>query len=136
MSDLKWDDSYSVGITKIDDDHQNLIKLINEAHGAVFGTDDAGKVAAVVKDMKEYALNHLGTEEKLMDQYDYPDADEHKSQHEIFRMKSQMLNSLVSGGDGAPDPLDVFQFLSLWLIDHIMKHDKKFGDFLSEQGES
>lgn len=130
MPEMTWDDSYSVGVEQIDNEHKQLIALINEAHNAVFGDEGENDVAILISNMKEYASNHFASEEALMTKYSYPDACEHRALHEQFKIKAQILDSMVSGGDNAPNPLDVFQFLSLWLIDHILKADKKFGDFL------
>jgi len=135
MPALTWEDTYSVGFARIDDEHKVLIELINNAHSAVFEGKDKTLVAKVVADMKQYAQTHFATEEQLMDKYNYPEVASHKSQHIYFKTKSQILDSMVAGGEEAPDPLYVFQFLSQWLIDHILESDKKLGTFLSEQGD-
>lgn len=134
MPILSWSDSYSVGVEEIDEEHKELISLINKAEAAVNMRGDDKTIAKVASDMAFYALTHFSNEEVLMLSNDYPDFEEHREQHKEFSDKAKLLEKSLAGGADDFKSQDVFQYLSQWLIDHIMVSDKKLGAYLNEQG--
>ena len=81
---ITWTEDLETGILEIDKQHQELFKHIDRLleackHGA--GRD---KVQEVVKFLEGYVVFHFGSEEKLMDQYNYPQTKEHKQAHAWF----------------------------------------------------
>jgi len=133
MPILKWDESYSVGVKVIDDEHRQLIAMINKAYDSVTNMEEDKVLGELVKDMCAYAMSHFATEDSLMNKYGYPAAERHIKMHENFAVKAEALNNLVSSGDKV-EPVKVFKFLADWLRDHILKTDKELGKFLNEQG--
>lgn len=134
MKFVQWiDDKYSVGIQNIDEQHQMLIKIINEVFEAK--TKDLGKVtiAGVLKRMADYAQIHFKDEEALMAEYGYPELEGHREAHQYFITKVGEFNR---GFNLDQDTLteDMLDFLKNWLLKHIMETDKRYGPFLNERG--
>lgn len=136
MSTLSWKDEYSVGVQEIDDEHKDLISLINKAEEARKESSDFNAVAKVASEMSFYALTHFSNEEVLMLSVDYPDFEEHREQHREFAKTAKLIEDSLTEGEEPPNSQDVFQYLFLWLIDHILISDKKLGVFLNDQGIS
>ncbi len=78
MSILTWKKEYSVGVRIIDNEHKQLIAMINKAYKSVENMEEEKIMVELVEEMRKYAMTHFATEEKLMELYNYPGADEQK----------------------------------------------------------
>ena len=87
----------------------------------------------IVDEMKKYAASHFATEEKHMKAHAYPDFVTHKAEHDKFVTKVLQVEKDCKSGKCAMS-MDILNFLSNWLVDHIKGTDKKYGPFLNERG--
>jgi hemerythrin len=78
---IKWEDGFSVGISRIDEEHKKFIDLINRVVHAKEHKDDPEEIKGVLERMKSYALAHFKTEETYMEEFDYPEYQKHKAEH-------------------------------------------------------
>lgn len=72
MALIQWDDSFSVKVAEIDQQHKRLIVMINELHDAMKqgkGKDALGKI---INGLISYTATHFDTEERYFDQFEYP----------------------------------------------------------------
>ena len=81
---LKWDDSLVVGVTEIDHQHQNLVRMICDLHEAMRSGKGKEQVESILRELEDYAVEHFGYEENLMEQYKYPGYLNHRKEHEAF----------------------------------------------------
>lgn len=130
---MKWNDSFSVGVEKIDYQHKILIDLINQLMEAMREGNEKQEVSRVIEGLIEYTEFHFGDEEKLMKQYSYPGLAKHTEEHKLFIEKIKMFRSNVRSGKFTVID-EINQFLHDWLLDHIMGEDKKFGPYLNNRG--
>lgn len=134
MKFVQWiDEKYSVKILKIDEQHQMLIKIINEVFEAKTKDLDKNVIAGVLKRMADYAQIHFKDEEAIMAEHGYPELEGHRSAHQNFITKVADFNR---GFNLDQDALteEMLDFLKNWLIKHIRETDKKYGPFLNERG--
>ena len=130
---INWNDRMSVNIAEIDMQHQKLVKLLNDLYDDMKKGQGIDVISKTVKELVNYAKIHFKTEEDYFDQYEYPEADNHRRTHSVFTDKIfQFKNNLKQKDAGLP--FDVIQFMSLWLKDHILETDKKYSNFLNEKG--
>ena len=128
MLSQKWDDKYATGIDRIDDDHKNLIMLINEVHRLfVYGSQDHD-YADVLNSLCTYVASHFAYEETWMSENGYPNRKEHLLEHQRFSMKVSESVEGVKNGTGRLS-LDLLSFLRVWLLTHIAVHDADLGAF-------
>jgi hemerythrin len=136
---VEWDDKYSVGITLIDEQHKELIRLTNELYqGCLAGTDEARAFfLKTVRGTLDYTNFHFSAEEKLMETVGYPHYAEHKKQHENFVM--QMVNDVKSFQDGKKFvPNNFVRYLRDWILSHIAIMDTRYAKYilaLKKQGK-
>lgn len=133
MSFITWNDSYSVGVVLIDNQHKRLINIINElsdAMGAGKGKDVLGKV---LQELIQYVNTHFKTEEDYMVKYSYPEYEAHRYEHEKLTDEIKRFYEDFNAGR-ALLTIQIMNFLRNWLMDHIVVKDKKFGKFLNEKG--
>ena len=135
MTEIKWDDSLSVGVDLIDEQHKMLIQKIQDLSEAVNAARGLEKILQTLDFMIDYTEFHFGTEEKHMKELDYPGIEIHMLQHKEF---VSTLNHMVEDfeEDGATEALSnsINTYLMNWLIKHIKSIDQKFGEFLREKG--
>ena len=75
---------------------------------------------------------HFSAEEKLMQEYDYPEYEQHKSEHEEFKRKvTQLMKLHAEAANALPFPVVVF--LRDWLATHVIHTDQRYGPFLREE---
>ncbi len=131
---LEWDESYATGVEEIDEQHMILVHTLNEASQELAVDARIETLEKITQNLLSYALYHFETEEELMIAYGYKDAtaeaaDEHMSQHRGFSEQVVAVREGINSGTPiAPDEL--LQFLNDWLINHILKTDKRLGEFI------
>jgi len=133
MPILTWKDSFSIGVSQIDDEHKILIGMINKAYDSVVEKTEESVLIELVKEMKAYATLHFATEESLMKDFNYPNTENHKSAHDDFTIKTAAIETMLENGKKT-HPSEVLKFLADWLNSHILFTDKQLGDFLNKQG--
>jgi hemerythrin len=126
---VKWNESYSVGIESIDNDHKKLLGMINQLQTAVHYTTDESMIEVILNDLVDYTKYHFSREEGLMQECNYPDFSEHKKQHEA--MIKQVLHYIDEYRKHNKHTIDeVTQYLKSWLINHINGCDQDYSPYL------
>jgi hemerythrin-like metal-binding protein len=135
---VEWEDKYSVGIEKIDNQHKKLIEIINRLYYSR-GNRPHTVLGKTIQELIEYTKTHFTDEERLMRENGYPDYQAHKKRHEAFIEEVKKFNTEYQKVD---DDLledyslitDVLFFLKTWLCDHILVVDKEYCPFLNKKG--
>lgn len=132
---IVWNDTLVTGINIIDEQHQILVNLFNEANTKLANNNNTEFLEQITCDMLSYALYHFETEEGLMQKYGYIEAaDTHIRQHRSFSAKIVEVRNNIKAGILISRE-DLLSFLNNWLINHILSTDKELAVFLlaSEQ---
>lgn len=135
MGQIVWDESLSVAIDLVDEQHKMLIEKLNDLSSAVEMTKGVSEILNTLGFLIDYTDFHFSAEEGFMKKHDYPGYDAHLKQHEIFNTS---LENLVRDfeEEGATEPLSasINTLLVNWLVNHIKVIDIQFGNFLRERG--
>jgi len=135
MTEIKWDDSLSLGVKIIDEQHRMLIQRIKDLSDAVDSKRGLEHIMKTLDFMMDYTEFHFSTEERHMKEQSYPAFEVHIQQHmEFVSTLDQMVEDFEE--DGATEALStsINTYLINWLIKHIKSTDRKFGEFLKEKG--
>jgi hemerythrin-like metal-binding protein len=131
---LEWNDTFSVGFEEIDNDHKQLIGIVNRLDDAI----TAGKEFAVVGDLLDelvsYTLWHFRHEERLMQSYGDPTFYDHKQEHEALAEAAAAKQQEFQGGN-QDVARELMPFLKGWLTKHIQGTDSRTGHYLAKQVE-
>ncbi len=133
MEFISWKDSFSVGIPSIDDQHKNLVGMINKLFSEFYKgiTDDF--LNEIIQELEKYTVYHFTYEEKFMKLYDFEGYNAHKSEHEQFIEKIRNYKETLSK-ENKKAVIDFISFLKDWLLKHIMGTDKKYMKLFQEKG--
>lgn len=133
MSLFSWNDSMSVGVRQLDEDHKKLIAMINELHQAMLAGHSNDVVGGILKRLVNYTVEHFTREEKLFAQTNFPGAVGHKNEHE--KLKAQVSAEVAKFQAGTVGlGMETLNFLRDWLKHHIQESDKGYGPYLNEHG--
>ncbi len=132
MSRIQWSTDFEIGHKVVDLQHKKLVEMVN-ALGASVGQDTANaSMATVLKELVDYTKYHFQTEEQLMREIGYPELEQHIEKHK--RLVSEVVQILSDLKEDRPVTItNLLNFLSHWLVDHILAEDTRIGKYLREQ---
>ncbi len=136
MGAITWNDSYSTGLTELDDDHLRLFEIVNNLGEAMDQGRGEHVLGGVLDDTLSYTETHFNHEEGLMEKYGYPKLDEHRDIHEKAMQEILKLHQDYSNGGADITPEKVEHFLHYWFANHFLGEDSKFKRYLFEKGIS
>ena len=134
---MEWTQDMAVGIETIDSQHRELFKRINDLLLAIKEHRCKSEIDGTIQFLDDYAVFHFGEEERRMQDAGYEGLDEHKKHHatylkNIAELKAQAALPRVSGMSYELS-VTANQIIVDWIVDHIMKIDKKFGEFMKKK---
>jgi hemerythrin len=130
-----WNESLSVNIKELDQQHQCLVEMINKLHDSMKSGKGDAVIGPILSDLLSYTQFHFSTEEKYFQQYSYPHALMHKKQHDDLTKKALELKANFDNGK-ITISIEVMNFLKDWVKDHILGSDKKYSPFFNAKGLS
>ncbi|MDR3684546.1 MAG: bacteriohemerythrin [Geothrix sp.] len=129
MKKILWDKSFSVGVEVLDQQHKQIVEIINrliDEPKEGFGPDE---VARILDDLAKFVHYHFQTEEQLLADHGYEDLRTQQAEHKEFRVE---LADLCMGSmrNHTIVPINALLYLKEWWVDHILVKDMKYRPFL------
>jgi len=125
---VTWSATYSVGIKLIDDQHKELLKLVNDMYNHVNNDDEVAERAyfeSIIIQVVDYVKIHFATEEKIMKKTKFQGYDGHKKVHDSFILR--VVDIINQFDEGKRIPLITFtHFIKDWILTHIAIMDKQY----------
>ncbi len=118
---------YYTGLATIDEQHTELFRIADEAYVVLkdeFISDKFDNIVEIIGKLKEYAIKHFSDEEAYMQSIRYKKYLSHKIEHDDFIEKLEALDFDQMDKNQAETLLDLLEFLSDWLVHHILEKDK------------
>lgn len=126
-----FDEKYYTGIEFIDEEHRRLFEIIGEANHLIKTEilhDKYDEIVRILGELKAYTEEHFHDEEEYMESIQYSGLEAQKRAHEAFVERLAEIN-LEEVDDHQQEYLEeLMEFLLGWLINHILKADKKIGE--------
>lgn len=132
-SDSQWfvfDSSHLLGVEEIDEQHRNLVYLVNRLSDALKRDDSSESVMEVLDELLVATTHHFDTESRYMTNYHYPGQNQHETEHSLLVNEAKRFKEQFSQGR----ELLVLQSLKDWLLGHINYSDKKLAAYLAQHG--
>ena len=130
---IKWNDTFHVNIDHVDNQHRNLVGLVNNLAEAMANAKGKDVLAAIIDDLVSYTQEHFQAEERIMELVNYPELTMHQSEHAAFIEKVTDFQIKFDRGQLGLT-IEVMNFLCDWVRNHIKKSDKKYAEFIGENG--
>jgi hemerythrin-like metal-binding protein len=129
---ISWSSSYSVGVSKMDQEHKRLIDIINRLYSSMREGRGKDGIGMVLDELIDYTKTHFAHEEQLMLDARFEGYDDQKRAHE--GLISQVLEVQNKFRTGTALSQEVMSFLKNWLVNHIQGQDKKYGPAMNKKG--
>ena len=126
MSIMSWSAELDVGVTKMNEEHQGLLDLMNELHNLKAAGKTGMEVLKVLDALGAATVSHFADEEAYMESVKYPKLSTHKLIHKDLLEKFGKYSADIHARHGEMGD-DFFVFLKHWLTAHIKGIDMKYG---------
>lgn len=133
MALMTWTDSFSVGVTAMDEQHKGLVKTLNELHAAMLTGQATTVTGDLLKRLVQYTHQHFAAEEALMKQAGFPGVAAHCVLHRNLTGQVEKFAGRFDRGEISLN-VELLMFLRDWLITHIQKTDREYGPWLNAHG--
>jgi hemerythrin len=131
---VPWSENYVTGIKVVDEQHMELVNLLNELYRACLTNEQ--RTDAVFKEvmgrMVEYVRFHFSAELKILERINFPDYHEHKKQHD--QLVVQILEAAKAYHEGRRYIANNFVHeLKDWVLGHIGVYDQAYAIYVADQ---
>jgi len=129
MSLVNWSSKYVTGHMEVDNQHQELFRMVNTLHDAILTGKGKEVMVKTLDGLAAYVVKHFKMEEALMLKVSYPAYAHHKAIHDkLTKDAVDIINGYKSGKMVLTITLS--QFLNDWITKHIEVEDIKMINFV------
>ena len=131
---IVWDDSILLGLTKIDNDHKNIVDHINRFIAAVESNANTSAIHDRFREMEHCIYRHLAFEEAMMKEAGYDQIGPHTATHEkLSNDLEDIWDGMLESHDFRPDQR-AKEWLEAWLFVHVRNEDFLYRDSVIKAG--
>ncbi|MEA2043072.1 MAG: bacteriohemerythrin [Bacteroidota bacterium] len=117
---IQWNDIYSSGNEKLDEDHKHFAKIINDLFSAFTEGIAQEGISNSLEELKSYSVSHFEYEENLLEEIKFSDIESHKHEHEEFMTKINEFQTM-NNEENQEVHYKLIQFMKSWFNNHIVK---------------
>ncbi len=126
---ITWNETLSVKVKSLDEQHQHLIALINQLFDAMSEGRGKDVMGQIFDELVDYTHTHFSNEERMMEAVNYPGLEQHKAEHDdLTKQVLDLRERFREGQIGIT--IEMLTFLKDWVSSHIQKTDKKYSTAL------
>jgi hemerythrin-like metal-binding protein/PAS domain S-box-containing protein len=122
---LDWVDAFELGVDEMDEQHKQLIQLINVVYSSIKQDKNKKEIKENIRSFVDFASYHFGNEEHYFEQFGFEWSLEHTQEHKAFIKEIVQFQS-----DYAGNKLkfldEIMIFIKKWLFSHFSVTDKKY----------
>ncbi len=127
---IVFDSAHHAGVVEIDEQHRELVRLVNRLNGAIKNKEGDDTTLRLYDELLAFTAFHFATENRLMEQYGYPEVVQHEQEHaHLVEEAVHFKSRLMQGGD-----LLALQSIKDWLLNHIHYSDIPLAKYLLAHG--
>ncbi len=132
MEFIEWGEHLSVGVTVFDNEHKQLVSLVNKLNQALLAGSAKKTMQEILQSLVNYTKIHFKHEEDYMVLYDYPEYEKHKKEHDTLTEQVMDFYTRYQAGETVFS-FELMNFLKDWLTNHILISDKKYKKFFQSK---
>jgi hemerythrin len=126
---FEWSESYAVHVPEVDAEHQQIFRLCDDLQRAMMAGAPSSDVQSIVDGVVIHTAKHFSHEEREMRAAGYSLYAWHRRQHYTARSRVRLLERRIRRGD-RDAAIELLNFLSGWLNDHVRLADRMLGAYL------
>ena len=122
MTLVRWKDSYSVKVAKLDAQHKIFFEMINELADAMRKGQGAATIQPTLAKLMKHLRIHMEDEEKLMRHTGYPQLVAHQEEHRLYLLRVERFKTDLEK-TGNEDTVALLCILRDIILDHMLRVD-------------
>lgn len=126
MARVQWRKEFETDIPEVDEQHQKIVAMINQLDSSLQNGIVNETIGTVLIALVDYTGYHFRDEERIMQEISFDGYLEHKGKHEALKGEIARLLRRMKEGESI-NVFELTSFLADWLVNHIIKEDKKIG---------
>ena len=130
---FEWRDTYCTNVRHLDDWHRKLFETAQLLYETISSGQKNSAFETTLEFLIRYVDEHFAEEEEVMAANDYPEINSHRKRHESLKQMVRVFEQRYKKGERNLE-LPFINFLKVWIVDHILTIDRKYGPFLNERG--
>lgn len=125
---IEWNDNLKTGIQILDEQHQELIVMLNRIGRFRCGKERFDEAFA---ELEDFANTHFKAEEDLMVTLNYPKYDEHKTYHDEFITTLREFKGKIKPNENTHElGEEIIEFGGNWITNHYSNEDIELVKFI------
>ncbi len=121
---LTWKTDYSVGVAAVDDEHRELIELINTLYSRINDRSSADEIEHGLERIHNAIAMHFALEERIMRDANYDEYVDHKEDHEMLLDEIRdLMDDFLADSTVGGRKLEAR--LSTWFSEHFATFDAR-----------
>ena len=128
--DFAFEDEYLTGIESIDEEHKELVKILEELHYLVSHDDSEDKydkILNLLKYFRNYIQVHFKNEEDYMESIQYEELEMQQLAHDVFIARLELMNLDEFDTSRQQELEEYVEAMTEWVVAHIIHMDKHIG---------
>lgn len=138
MPAIKWDEKYSVGVPKMDEDDRVFFEFLNTLCDSMMGKMENKKQSEkTLISLLNFTMGHMLGEEVMLYKSDYPQIEKHIAEHDRYlsELRRMYVRYFAGDMDSRIMSAEMIGLLTELLQEHILRDDKMVGEFLNSNSE-
>ena len=129
-----WNQDLATGNAVIDNQHKQLFTAVNTLFNAYKSGKERQEVERTIEFLMGYSIKHFADEEKLQQEYDYPEYPRHRQIHDEFKVEvKELVEMLIQEGSTDEFVNKVYVTIGEWLVNHIKGEDFKMAAYVQSK---
>lgn len=128
--DFTFEDEYLTGIEAIDEEHKELVKILEELHYLVVrddSDDKYDKILNLLKHFRNLIQVHFKNEEEYMASIQYEELEMQQLAHDVFIARLELMNLDEFDMTRQKELEEYVEAMTEWVVAHIIHMDKHIG---------
>lgn len=131
--DITWDEKWTIGIEKIDEQHKELFERMNKLVIAIEEGRGKSEINSTLEFLEEYVIKHFSDEEEIQRKNNYSKYEIQHEQHEQFKEELKNLKiAFDETGESVLLAVNIRGKIAKWIKEHITTLDTELGEFLRD----
>ncbi|TVR95817.1 MAG: hypothetical protein EA406_13265 [Rhodospirillales bacterium] len=129
---VRWSNTLKVGIPALDADRRCLVRVISLLQGIRDADEARTMVTATLETLGLYARFHFAREERVLEAFNYPGLELHRSEHQAFAADLERLRRRFGGRADRKAAALLQSALAERLAHHVLLYDMDYRAFIDD----
>jgi len=128
---FEWMETFELGVPEIDSDHRALLDLMRAVQSAA-AAHNRERCVQYMDRVRAFSRSHFAREEKLLDDWNYPNTERHASYHADLMARADAVAGACAKIEDAAALEDCCREMMSFLIDDVVRGDHRLKSFLQK----